>query len=677
MFVFRTLPLGVVSFSHGSERVLSVCSKPARNHQNHISHYYANPYQRLQAGRLAVFTSLLLASRAFAYDTVWTGSAGDGDFFNPANWTSGPPVNNNSSAIALNQTATIDTNSPFYSGSGAFYMNYLDLGDSSEATTNLGTLVINNGFVHMSENSGDIAGIIGWNTNGYSKMIINGGTVYFDGPDGNVSGKFGALWRTNFGAVSGVNNINFNCGTSYTVASLTNNPANGNDSFGRLELHSNALMRVATVFKMGDMGATATNANLAYPLVLESGVLVMDGNSELDIGDGFTVGKELTSSSIDLSGNAKLVIGNTMGAGNPNGSSQQGYYTDGARNSTYSTTTVRDNAQLQCMTLQCRAPGSILVTNYAKFMIYNVLAGSGTIRYPFQSSYIAAVDITNNPFGEGSNEVFTVADHGTFYVDAWGFFGTAATPDANSNLINGLVIGNGNFQSGKIKGGNGFGSRGTLIIQDYGTLDIRQGLYLGTAANLFSDGTLQVIGPNTTVTIGTNLSLCVGYDGITVGSGARGRISEVITGPTHSTITVSNNSLIHAQGTLQLVLRGYTPVGGESYTLLRNINGTNDGAFATNDFTSAPLSPGLVWQITTTSNTVIASVLNTFKLQRAGGNLAAVWSNETGIGTNLLFTNILQSSSNAKTGYTDVTPTATSPYTINQTNATRFFRLRH
>ena len=187
-------------------------------------------------------------------------------------------------------------------------------------------------------------------------------------------------------------------------------------------------------------------------------------------------------------------------------------------------------------------------------MIYNVLAGSGTVKYPYESSYIAAVDVTNNPFGEGSNLFFTVADHGTFYVDTWGFYGTKAAPDVNSNIINGLVIGSGSFSSGKIKGGSGYGSRGTLVIQDYGTLDIRQSLSLGTAVTPFSDGTLQIVGPNTTVTIGSNLSLCIGFDGAAA-TGATGRLSAVITGPTHSTVVVSNNTLIHTQGTLKVALQ--------------------------------------------------------------------------------------------------------------------------
>ena len=307
--------------------------------------------------RIAIFAILgsrLLAVECFAYDTVWTGTAGDGDFFNPGNWTGPvPPITIRPPSQRTKQPPLTPTRH-FTLALASFSMNYLDLGDSTEATTNQGNLVINNGFIHMSKTSGDAQGIIGWNTNGYSKFVVNGGTVYFNGPDGNVSGKFGALWlQAGAGTlVSGVNAINFDSGTSYTQASGTYNQAAGNGSFGRLELHSNAVMRIATVLKMGDQGVGATNASLSYPMVTESGVLIMDGNSELDCGDGFTMGKDLTSSVVDLSGNAKLVIGNSMGAGNPNGSSQQGYLTAGARASTYSTITVRGNAQLQCMTLQ-------------------------------------------------------------------------------------------------------------------------------------------------------------------------------------------------------------------------------------------------------------------------------------------------------------------------------------
>jgi hypothetical protein len=617
---------------------------------------------------LAALGSFLLAVPCFAYNTVWTGADGTEDFFDPGNWSVLVPDNNNSFNIQSNLTATLDTNSSFNSVGSQVYMNYMDLGDSSEATTNQGYMVFNNGFIHMSENAGDVQGIIGWNTNGYSKLVVNGGTVYFDGPDGNVSGKFGALWMQSFGEGSGINGINFDCGTSYSQASGTYNQSNGNGSYGRLELHSNALMRVATVFKIGDMGVAATNAALAYPLVLESGQIVMDGNSELDCGDGFTAGKDLTYTTIDLSGNSKLVIGNSMGAGNTNGSSQQGYFTLGARVSTYTALTIRDNAQLQCMTLQSRAPASVLVTNNAKFMIYNVLAGSGTIKYPYESSYIAGVDVVANPYGEGTNLIFTVADHATFYVDTWGYWGTKATEDVNSNLINGLVIGNGAF-TGKIRGGSGYGSKGTLVIQDYATLDIRQSLSLGTAFSTSSDGTLQVVGPNTAITIGSNLSLCIGFDNAAA-TGATGRLSEFITGPTQSTVTVSNNTLINTQGTLKVTLQGYTPVGGENYLLITNVLGTNDGLFHTFDYSAAPLSPGLIWQPSATTNAVSLQVVNTFNVQPSGTNLMVTWTNQ-GVA------NVLQFSTNLANGFTDVVPTATSPYILSPTNAAAFFRLRN
>ena len=99
--------------------------------------------------------------------------------------------------------------------------------------------------------------------------------------------------------------------------------------------------------------------------------------------------------------------------------------------------------------------------------------------------------------------------------------------------------------------------------------------------------------------------------------------------------------------------------------------------FKTNDFSAAPLSPGLVWQVSATSKTVALQVVNTFRMQSSGTNLSAVWTNETGLGANLLFTNILQSSTNVLTGYQDIVPTAVSPYAISRTNAARFFRLRH
>src|SRR5208283_73940 len=105
-----------------------------------------------------------------------------------------------------------------------------------------------------------------------------------------------------------------------------------------------------------------------------------------------------------------------------------------------------------------------------------------------------------------------------------------------------------------------------------------------------------------------------------------GRLSEVITGPTQSTVVVSNNAYINHYGTLKVELSGYTPVGGETYTLIRTVNGTNDGVFATNDFTQAKLLPGLVWQVSATSTTVVLKVVNTFNVSQSGANTIMSWS---------------------------------------------------
>lgn len=112
-----------------------------------------------------------------------------------------------------------------------------------------------------------------------------------------------------------------------------------------------------------------------------------------------------------------------------------------------------------------------------------------------------------------------------------------------------------------------------------------------------------------------------------------------ITGTSHSTIKVAGDALI-ANGSLKVELNGYTPVSGNSWTLLEAgadltadltaidnlvqaggylpllhnpgaIVGTLQGTFANTNFTLAPLSPGLTWNVGYASNKVTLSVTGT------------------------------------------------------------------
>lgn len=600
---------------------------------------------------LVAFGTALVAFQSSAqYDTVWTGTAGS--FLDPANWSVLVPTNDNTFNIDNGGTAIIDTN-------GVVAFNYFDLGDSG---TGSGNLVINSGEVDMSQNVGDSYWQVGLNETVNSSLVMNGGTNYCDGPQASVVlaetgyNKTGEMW-TNATLISagqskaGVNQLSFSVGTDPGTAG----------AMGSLELHSNAVMCIASTLNLA-------GGNTVLP-AFEEGSLVMDGNAQLSIGDGLGLGKSFATASITMSGNSHLVIGNSMGVGNTNGTSSQGYLTVGARTNSIQTITLQGNAELDCMTLQSRAEANILITNNAAFKIFNVLAGSGTVMYPAVESYFGCQAATNS--------WITVADHGLLYVDSYGLYGTTGPTGvpSYSNQVNGLSIGNGGYI--KAVGGNNtkngqYAGVGTLEIRDFGTLDIVQGLHLGTyngggTLGQPSEGVLRMVGSNTTVNIGGDLRLAINLTNAAVAG--IGMIDEVITGPQQSTIHVGNRAWL-TNGTLKVELQGYTPVGGETYTLISA--GLVDGLPKTNNFSAAPLSSGLIWQESVTSSNLLLTVVNTNSLpaltiQQSGANLLVSWPGISGI---------LQSSTNVATGYTDIVPTAVSPYVVTPTNAAMFFRLR-
>ena len=596
---------------------------------------------------LVALGSFLTTFQSFAqYDTVWTGTAGD--FLAPANWSVLVPTNNNTFNIDNGGTAVIDTG-------GAVAFNYFDLGDTG---TGYGNLQINNGEVHMAEAPGDSYAQVGLNDTVNSSFVMNGGTVYYDGPQASVvlaeTGYdiTGELWTNAVLYAAGVQNS----GVNRLTLNIGAAPSTGG-AMGSLELHSNAVMRIASSLSIAGGNTVAPN--------FEQASLVMDGDAELSVGDGLGLGKLLSIASIDMSGNSHLVVGNSMGLDNTNGTSGEGYFTAGSRAISVQTVTLRDNAEIDCMTLQGRGEADILITNNAALKVFNVLAGSGTINYPKTESYFGCQYSTNS--------LITVAGHGVFYVDTFGLFGKSGVAVSYSNLVNGLSIGNGGYVK-SIVGNNSknqqYAGVGTLEMRDFGTLDLRQGLHLGTyngpgPLGQPSQGTLRVVGPSATINIGDELRLAINLTNAAV-SGI-GMIDEVITGPTQSTIHVANRAWL-TNGVLKVELQGYTPVGGETYTLVSA--GLVDGLPKTNNFSAAPLSPGLVWNVSATSTTLVLKVINTFNIQPSGGNTVVSWQDQQGT------TNILQSSTNVVTGYADVVPAATSPYTVNPTNAAMFFRLR-
>jgi hypothetical protein len=124
---------------------------------------------------------------------------------------------------------------------------------------------------------------------------------------------------------------------------------------------------------------------------------------------------------------------------------------------------------------------------------------------------------------------------------------------------------------------------------------------------------LRVVGPNVEAQI--NGDLLMSIDTTIMGAnGEESILNPVITGATHSTIEVGGMAHIEF-GKLAVELNGYTPHGGETYTLLTaaSIAGAD---FMAADFTLAPLPEGLTWDLDVGTSSVVLKVLGS--IARAG-----------------------------------------------------------
>src|SRR5262249_40618816 len=143
------------------------------------------------------------------------------------------------------------------------------------------------------------------NKNGVSSFIMYGGTNYFDGPQSDVvlanSGvtKVGYLWKQG----------SLNSGVSALQLAAANSVVpSGVGAKGHIEMHGNSLFRVARTINFCDQPVVSPD--------FQVGDLVLDGNAEFSCGDGFSMGKEWSTVTVDLSGNSKLVVGASNGIGN-------------------------------------------------------------------------------------------------------------------------------------------------------------------------------------------------------------------------------------------------------------------------------------------------------------------------------------------------------------------------
>lgn len=473
-------------------------------------------------------------------DLFWSGTTGS--FLDAAKWNpSMVPGITGIATINNGGTATIDASA------GTFSLSGLRLG-VAQGSQESGHVIMNGGTLNLGGSSGDPKAVIGFSAK-LSTFIMNGGTIFFDGPDQFPGSK----------SDDGLNGLDWEVGEK---------------GLGRFEMHNDAKFFAGDDLKVGANGAG-------------QGSVLIDGNAHFAAGSGISVsegGPTAVDQVMVIAGNARVDAGNSLGAGNPNGSTDEGYLTMAAGADSTGRLTVQDNAVLKFRRLSARQGNSfITVRDKAEVHIFDLMAGDGT-------------SAEQRPAETGPNS--------TFVSQSPGYGELVLQDDAvmtvNSDPVSGPTKGLG--ISAPRDAGNAAGTA-KLIIRDRASLSVVQNLEVGTGAADTSDGTVTVIGPNAKVNIGGDLKLALDLD--EQPTPGKGTINPVITGASHSVINVAGVAKI-ANGTLRVKLDGYGPIGGESYTLIKG--GTITGPFLATDFSEAVLGAGLSWKVEYTADSVLLKV---------------------------------------------------------------------
>jgi hypothetical protein len=229
------------------------------------------------------------------------------------------------------------------------------------------------------------------------------------------------------------------------------------------------------------------------------------------------------------------------------------------------------------------------------------------------------------------------------------------------------------------RGGADPGGQAILIVRDSASFRVEQYLALGTGTQSeTTDGTLEVRGPNASVFVGENLNMAVDTDGEIPTTDAtdeednpvpgKSTLKAVITSDSHGTVEVGEIARI-AQGILKVNLDGYTPKGGESFTLIQG--GTIEGEFRETDFSEAPLAEGLSWEIDYSEDAVKLNVLGEtaggpteLAIAGSGNEITITWEG----GGSLL-------SAPALSGPWTVVENASSPFTTATSESSQYYQV--
>src|SRR5687767_2824720 len=267
---------------------------------------------------------------------TWIGTTGD--FYDPTKWDTGAfPTGMDYAFINNGGTATIGATAGNRT-LGLLNLGYVEAG----TTTQSGHVIMNGGTLTIGADDVPNNQVLIGEGTVLSTFIQNGGTIMLDAPETGAGNT----------AFKGVNEIDWEVGLR---------------GLGRFEMHNDAKFYASDDLKVAENAAG-------------NGSVLMDGNSFLAVGSGISIssGGGVIEQTMVIGGNARVDSGNSMGAGDPAGGTDEGYLTM-AIGGGKGKLTVQDNAQINIRRLSAReGVSTIIVKNNAQFHIFDVLNGAGT-----------------------------------------------------------------------------------------------------------------------------------------------------------------------------------------------------------------------------------------------------------------------------------------------------------
>ena len=552
---------------------------------------------------LAVFALLLsgLATPSFAQFGIWSADdgggsgSGTGDFFDPNNWDNGVvPIGNNrapvirggGTAILNDPNANVDTEG-------------LHIGDDPNSS---GTLQIDSGSLTVYDAASSVLGL---NSGTEGTLIMNGGNLQFGNVNGNGPGSGGQKDLV-----------------------LANVPG----TTGRLEMHNDAVPRSFAGFQFAN--GSSSDVPQGTP-GLSAITVIMDGSSEASMAGGITMrGGNL---SMSLSDDAEITLGNSHGPADPNGQFgvQNGHFNVGARYGATADIVVENNAIFNLDALYNeKSELTLTVRDNGEFNIFNTATGGTETDFGMQS-YLSRE--SSNANGRSST-IVTLEGSGKFTVNSQAqTFSVPGNkdhifPNGHADLIStdGLILSGGDLypitHCGQACNGRYNGGDALVDVKDSAEFSVVQTLWINLGAGSASNATLKITGPDATVSVGDlvmsetiNQRVVGGPEGnvvfgnpLWIARPGRAALHSVITGSSHSIIQVTEDARI-GNGELVIELDGYSPVSGDSYTLLQTGNSSGVvGEFKEVDLSLATLSVGLAWDLAYNADSVVLSVVTDF-----------------------------------------------------------------